>query len=85
METETDREMIEWDQRERQRGDRSKQKGRGKIWGLRMLCCLQGGRILPNLPLGHPPPPPRPVPTRNQRRRYLAQVFLIQNRTINVF
>ena len=29
METETDREMIGWKQRERQREDRSKQKGRG--------------------------------------------------------
>ena len=68
METETDREMIGWDQRERQREDRSKQKGRGKLWGLRMLCCLQGGTILPHLLLGHPPlrpprpPSPRPAP-----------------------
>lgn len=55
-------EVIGWDQRDKQREDRRKQKGRGKLWGLRILCCLQGGTILPHTRLGHLPPPPPPPP-----------------------
>lgn len=88
---------IGGDQRQRQEG-RQKKRGRGKLCILRMICCLLGGchqRVADSPSSGNYPPPPAmplqaersppPVPTRNQRRRYLVQVFLIQNRTINVF
>lgn len=77
VETETDREMIEWDQRERQRRQKQAERQEAKFELGDAL--LSSGRkdLTTSTRI-----PPTPVPTRNPRRGILAQVFLIQSKSL---